>query len=178
MSNTPHKDALTAAIKEMERYLPVLVKLESSPFNWEFCTKGTGIATTNGYKNALRKANAALQQSKGGDLEPGVQSPDSASVASHSCTETSLLSNMIAVANSMQREHNKWRYGQCLFNALNELSPSMANQLRATKYDCFYREDLIGQFIVKVEEMASSVLNVQRSVATEGDSSTGDDNLK
>jgi hypothetical protein len=169
MSNTTHKDALTAE------------QINQKAIDFADGRERRGCAywygLRDGYKAAMEEY-ASLQQSKGHDLEPGVQSPDSASVASHSCTETSLLSNMIAVANSMQREHNKWRYGQCLFNALNELSPSMANQLRATKYDCFYREDLIGQFIVKVEEMASSVLNVQRSVATEGDSSTGDDNLK
>lgn len=39
---------------EMERYLPVLQKLQDQlPAAWDSCTHGTGIATVNGYRHAL-----------------------------------------------------------------------------------------------------------------------------
>jgi hypothetical protein len=41
---------------EMERYLPILEKLEANPKLWAEFTEGTGIATLNGYKNAMSLA--------------------------------------------------------------------------------------------------------------------------
>ena len=48
--------SLLEALKEMKRYLPVLERLEEIPEWWEHLTKGTGIATLNGYKNAIQNA--------------------------------------------------------------------------------------------------------------------------
>lgn len=42
--------------QEMERYLPVLEWLETMPEIWQRATQGTGIATLNGYKAAITKA--------------------------------------------------------------------------------------------------------------------------
>ena len=42
--------------REMERYLPILKWLEQSEF-WHEATKGTGIASLNGYETALNKFN-------------------------------------------------------------------------------------------------------------------------
>lgn len=42
--------------EEMRRYLPVLERLEAEPELWFRFTEGTGIATLNGYRHALRKA--------------------------------------------------------------------------------------------------------------------------
>lgn len=41
---------------EMERYLPILEKLEACPELWVRFTEGTGIATLNGYRNAMSLA--------------------------------------------------------------------------------------------------------------------------
>jgi hypothetical protein len=42
---------------EMVRYYPILERLERDfPEVWDKLTKGTGIATRNGYKNAIQKA--------------------------------------------------------------------------------------------------------------------------
>jgi hypothetical protein len=44
-------------LKEMEMYLPILESLEKNePDMWDFLTQGTGIATLNGYRNAIAKA--------------------------------------------------------------------------------------------------------------------------
>lgn len=48
--------SLLEALKEMKRYLPVLERLEAMPGTWESLTKGTGIATLNGYRNAIKQA--------------------------------------------------------------------------------------------------------------------------
>ena len=41
---------------EMRRYLPILEALEAKPSSWEWFTDGTGIATLNGYRAALKEA--------------------------------------------------------------------------------------------------------------------------
>jgi hypothetical protein len=44
-------------LSEMKRYLPVFELLEKNePEMWDFLTQGTGIATLNGYRNAIAKA--------------------------------------------------------------------------------------------------------------------------
>ena len=40
---------------EMRRYLPILEALEAKPSSWEWFTDGTGIATLNGYRAALKE---------------------------------------------------------------------------------------------------------------------------
>jgi hypothetical protein len=40
-------------VEEMKRYLPVIEALENEPELWNRFTKGTGIATANGYRNAI-----------------------------------------------------------------------------------------------------------------------------
>lgn len=40
-------------LNEVERYLPILEKLESNPTLWSDLTAGTGIATLNGLKHAI-----------------------------------------------------------------------------------------------------------------------------
>lgn len=43
-------------LAEMQRYLPVLERLEAEPDLWERFTSGLGIATLNGYRKAIEKA--------------------------------------------------------------------------------------------------------------------------
>jgi hypothetical protein len=48
-------------IEQMKRVLPVLERLEADPALWIKLTAGTGVATLNGYRNALAKAEEASQ---------------------------------------------------------------------------------------------------------------------
>lgn len=73
-------------LREMKRYLPVLESLESIPKLWHNMTKGTGIATLNGYRNAITKGEAALKEDdcvtrKKDDLVTSESNSDDASVA-------------------------------------------------------------------------------------------------
>jgi hypothetical protein len=43
-------------LNEMQRHLPVLEELERTISWWDCLTQGTGIATLNGYRNAIKKA--------------------------------------------------------------------------------------------------------------------------
>lgn len=45
-------------VSEMERYLPVIERAESEPETWARLTNGTGLATANGYRAAIRRARA------------------------------------------------------------------------------------------------------------------------
>jgi hypothetical protein len=54
------KDAIRAIdiatkplVREMKRYLPILEALEKEPELWRRFTKGTGVATLNGYRNVI-----------------------------------------------------------------------------------------------------------------------------
>jgi hypothetical protein len=47
---------LQRIVSEMKRYLPVIEALEKEPELWERFTKGTGIATANGYRNAIKQS--------------------------------------------------------------------------------------------------------------------------
>ena len=48
-------------LREMQRYLPVLERAESDPQLWIKLTDGLGIATTNGYRHAIEKAQGAAK---------------------------------------------------------------------------------------------------------------------
>lgn len=48
-------------LREMLRYLPVLERIEKDvPEVWAEITQGTGIATLNGYREAIKKAGGQL----------------------------------------------------------------------------------------------------------------------
>jgi hypothetical protein len=46
-------------LKEMQRYLPILERLEEDVLSWFEFSGGTGLATVNGYRNAITKAKEA-----------------------------------------------------------------------------------------------------------------------
>lgn len=48
--------AAPALLEALERHLPILERAEECPTIWEELTKGTGIATLNGYRHALSAA--------------------------------------------------------------------------------------------------------------------------
>jgi len=52
----------------------------------------------------------------------------------------------------VQNKPEEWRLGQAYFNYAEELYPNEANQLRGTKYDCFYNDEKIPEFLEKLNE--------------------------
>lgn len=42
------------------------------------------------------------------------------------------------------------RYGQSIFNESYKLYPKETNELRATEFDCFYRDDKVDIFLEKL----------------------------
>lgn len=38
------------------------------------------------------------------------------------------------------------RYGQAVFNATYDVFPSIADELRGSEFDCFHRDELVGEF--------------------------------
>lgn len=51
--------------------------------------------------------------------------------------------------------HNEynWRLGQAYFNVLNTYYPKIAEQIRATEFDCFYDDSKIEIFKQKIKEI-------------------------
>lgn len=47
----------------------------------------------------------------------------------------------------------EWRRGQAIFNLFYVIFPSIVEQLRNTKFDCFYDNNKIEIFINKVKEI-------------------------
>lgn len=54
-----------------------------------------------------------------------------------------------AVASTNQPE---WRLGQTYFNILVEAHPSLAERVRSSQVDPFYRDDRIGEFLAFVSD--------------------------
>ena len=55
------REALLSAVEEMKRMLTVIEYAEEGQI-WGDATKGTGIATANGYRHAIEKAETALKE--------------------------------------------------------------------------------------------------------------------
>ncbi len=49
-------EAVPLMANEMARYLPIIERAEAAPEVWSRLTEGTGIATANGYRDAIAKA--------------------------------------------------------------------------------------------------------------------------
>lgn len=57
IANAKLIEAAPLMLQEMLRYLPVLERIENDmPAIWYEMTQGTGIATLNGYREAIKKA--------------------------------------------------------------------------------------------------------------------------
>lgn len=50
-------------------------------------------------------------------------------------------------ADKMIKINTEIRYGQAIFNAALDLFPFATNKLRNTKYDCYYHDDRINEFL-------------------------------
>lgn len=48
--------------------------------------------------------------------------------------------------------HKNWRYGQTLYNELYKIKPDLANKIRCTDYDPFYKDSDIPVFLTFIEE--------------------------
>lgn len=47
--------------------------------------------------------------------------------------------------------HPEWRWGQTLFNVLRDVRPELAEHVRGTELDPFYRDSVAPKFLVEVE---------------------------
>jgi hypothetical protein len=65
-------------------------------------------------------------------------------------TKLQMLYNL---SDYLKHDNSQWRYGQSLFSALNILDPETADKIRATKNDCFYQDNRVPVFIIKVNEL-------------------------
>ena len=54
-------------------------------------------------------------------------------------------------ASEMGKNNERWRWGQCIFNATYELYPELADLYRGTISDCFYRDDLVDEFLKQIQ---------------------------
>jgi hypothetical protein len=54
-------------------------------------------------------------------------------------------------AGKMGQDNARWRWGQCVFNATYELYPELADLYRGTVSDCFYRDDLVEEFLKQIQ---------------------------
>lgn len=54
------------------------------------------------------------------------------------------------MANNRPKE---WRYGQAIFNYAYKIFPTEVNKLRASEYDCFYRDDKVDLFLKELKNL-------------------------
>lgn len=50
-------------------------------------------------------------------------------------------------AATYMKVNTEFRYGQAIFNAALDLFPFATNKLRNTKYDCYYNDDRVNEFL-------------------------------
>lgn len=50
------------------------------------------------------------------------------------------------------KHYPNWRKGQLYFNCLHNMDPELANELRGSDKDPFYRDDRIPAFLIIVEQ--------------------------
>ena len=53
-------------------------------------------------------------------------------------------------AAKLMKTNTEIRYGQAIFNAAFVMFPYATNKLRNTKYDCYYQDDRINDFLTKL----------------------------
>ena len=60
------------------------------------------------------------------------------------------LAHVVREAAAFYAETYGWREGQAAFNALHEVDPDLANEIRGTRLDPFYRDDKLPEFFAAV----------------------------
>ena len=53
-------------------------------------------------------------------------------------------------AAKMIKANTEIRYGQAIFNAAYAMFPYATNKLRNTKYDCYYHDDRVNDFLTQL----------------------------
>lgn len=54
-------------------------------------------------------------------------------------------------ADAFIKVNTEIRYGQAVFNAAHKRFPEAANCLRGTKYDCFYNDSKVEEFLLELQ---------------------------
>lgn len=54
-------------------------------------------------------------------------------------------------ADTFIKVNTEIRYGQAVFNAAYKRFPEAANCLRGTKYDCFYNDSKVEEFLLELQ---------------------------
>lgn len=60
------------------------------------------------------------------------------------------FADFMTACRANKRRHPEWRGGQAAFNTLREIRPELAEELRGTEFDPFYRDELVGAFFGQV----------------------------
>lgn len=53
-------------------------------------------------------------------------------------------------AAKLMKVNTEIRYGQAIFNAAFTMFPRATNKLRNTKYDCYYHDDRVNDFLTQL----------------------------
>jgi hypothetical protein len=59
-------------------------------------------------------------------------------------------------AKRIQQKFPDWRWGQTLFNVLYRHYPGIANEIRATEYDCFHVDERVPEFKKRALELLNN----------------------
>lgn len=59
---------------------------------------------------------------------------------------TEEYANVVATTRDYYRTYASWRFGQSAFNALYDLHPEIANEVRGTENDPFYNDKVMPDF--------------------------------
>ena len=57
------------------------------------------------------------------------------------------LVEYVKMVENIQEDQKNWRKGQTYFNVLWDMYPELADSLRGTEYDPFYRDDVVDKFL-------------------------------
>ena len=58
-----------------------------------------------------------------------------------------IITWVLGLAEKYRKQHPELREGQALFNAVNQIDPIAADELRGSNVDCFYNDKLVPDFL-------------------------------
>ena len=61
------------------------------------------------------------------------------------------ITDLIEFSKEQIKTYPYLRLGQQLFNNLYDINPELANNIRGTKYDPFYNDDVIPEFLKYIQ---------------------------
>ena len=68
----------------------------------------------------------------------------------------SLRAQVEALAGMARKDHPNLRLGQSLFNALNDINPTLANGVRSKELDPFYNDDRALSFLAWLDSVVTT----------------------